>query len=327
MQKEFGAYFPIELPMKEELFVGNSQLRVERYDCGRNAIAVAAMSVKASKVYIPYYNCDTVRETLEINNIPYELYYLDEDLNPKVPELSENEWILWVNYFGNCRKDRYEQLEKKYGRIIFDNTQSFFAEPVIGKQCFNVYSPRKFVGVSDGAYLVWGNDYEVLTDFPVDVSWERSAFMFKSIELGTNAAYQDNLCSMDHMGRDIRKMSVLTQRILSSIDYQDVRERRNRNIAIVKEGLKDLNKFPFEINDDLMVYPLYIENNDLRKLLVGNKIYVSQWWKFLLDIVPEDTVESRFSKWIFPIPIDQRYGEEDMKQLVELVRKCCSEAE
>lgn len=322
MQQEFGAYFPIELPRKSELFTNDETLQVAGYDCGRNAIAVVALSIHASKIYVPYYNCDTVTETLARHNIRYEYYLLDEDLNPTVGELKPDEWILWVNYLGNCSAQRYHQLEKKYKRIIFDNTQALFSKPVIGEQCFNIYSPRKFVGVSDGAYVVWGNEYQMRTDFPQDVSWERALFMLKAIETGTNAAYQDNLKSMEHMGLEIRRMSVLTQRILASIDYEAVRQVRNRNIAALHEGLKGINKFPYEIHEDLMVYPLYVEIDSLRRKLVEKKIYVSQWWKYLLEIVPEDSVENRFTKWLLPIPIDQRYSEEDMKQLTQLIIDC-----
>lgn len=327
MQNEFGAYLPIELPMLEEMFNETKEIKVERFDCGRNAIAAVALSVKPDKLYIPYYNCDTVSETLIRNNIKCEFYYLDDELNPSISELGDNDWILWVNYLGNCRYDRYEYLKDKYSRIIFDNTQALFAEPVIGKQCFNVYSPRKFVGVSDGAYVVWGNTYEMMNDFPEDISWERSLFLLKSIETGTNSAYQDNLKSMEHMGLEIRKMSKLTQRILASIDYEKIKMIRNRNIEVLHEGLKNINKFPFEINDNLMSYPLYIQNDSLRKRLIEMKVYVSQWWKYLIPIVPENSVEARFSKWLLPLPIDQRYNEEDMLQLTDIVLKCYNDME
>jgi len=313
--------------MKQELYTEGSGLKVERFDCGRNAIAAVALSVKPSKLYIPHYNCDTVREALEWNHVPYELYYLDDQLEPQVGDLGPDEYILYVNYLGNATKEKIHALEKRYKRILFDNTQAFFFVPVVGEQCFNLYSPRKFVGVSDGAYVVWGNDAVIGGDYPEDVSWERSAFMFKSIELGTNAAYQDNLRSMDHMGQGIRRMSKLTRRILASIDYEEVRRIRQRNIQVLHERLRDTNHFPFEIHGDLMAYPYYVENDLLRRKLVENKIYVSQWWKYLLDYVPETSIEANMTRWLLPLPIDQRYSEEDMEQLAELVLKCKSELE
>ena len=45
----------------------------------------------------------------------------------------------------------------------------------------------------------------------------------------------------------------------------------------------------------------------------------SQWWKYLLDVLPADSVESRLSRYLLPLPLDQRYTPDDMRELAALV--------
>lgn len=322
MQKEYGGYLPLELAQRGEIFEENDGTKVLRLNCGRNAIVVAAKGTHAKKIYIPYYNCDVVREALDLNGIPYEYYLLKDDLYPDVSILNEDEWLLYVNYFGNATDGMIDSIAKKYHRVIFDNTQAFFAKPVLYGNCFNVYSPRKFIGVADGAYLVWKNEIEIEDVFPQDVSWDRAAFLFKSIELGTNAAYKDNLNSKQNLGKEIKRMSVLTQKMLASADYERIVKIRRSNLSVVKGKLDSINQFQFKIDGDLMIYPLLIKNDLLRSELLHKKIYVSQWWKYLIGMVPDDSIEYCFSRWLLPIPIDQRYSEADMLQMTEIILDC-----
>jgi hypothetical protein len=155
----------------------------------------------------------------------------------------------------------------------------------------------------------------------LDVSWERAAFLFKSIELGTNAAYSDNLQSKTVFDDGIRRMSVLTQRMLKSLNYPEIQAKRTRNFDVLKEELQSVNELWMPLYDEApFVYPLYV-TRELRQRLVRQKIYVSQWWKYILDLVPGDSVEARLSRYLLPLPIDQRYTENDMVEIAGIVRR------
>ena len=57
MQREFGGYLPLELPHGQERHTGAGVLRAELWpqcDCG------CPSDAGAKKVYLPYYNCNTV---------------------------------------------------------------------------------------------------------------------------------------------------------------------------------------------------------------------------------------------------------------------------
>lgn len=320
MIKEYGGYLPLELKNGNELFDRYSDSRVARFNSGRAAIVVAVKMIKPSKLYIPYYNCAVVKNALSLHGIPFEQYYLDSNLEPQIDDIGEEEWILYVNYFGVFSNEKIESIASRYRNVIFDNTQAFYAKPILDGNCMNTYSPRKFIGLVDGGYLVWNGERAVSEDYPQDISWDRAGFLFKSIELGTNAAYSDNLDSKICLADSIKKMSVLTQKMLKAVDYDDLANRRERNFKVLSKIFKDVNQLKLSMEGFApFVYPLVIENSELRSKIVDKKIYIPQWWKHLLDEVPKDSVEAWLSKWLLPLPIDHRYTEQNMEDMAKII--------
>ncbi len=319
---EYGGFLPIELNEGNEYFSCENDAYIYRLNSARSAVVLALDSVKASKVLVPYYICKSVVEALQINGIQITYYSLNNDFLPNIDKIDQNEWILIVNYFGMFSWERQNALVIKFKRVILDNTQAFFNKPILKKDCFSVYSGRKFFGVSDGSYLISSkeNDYIDIESYPLDVSSNRSSFLLTSVEVGTNAVYEDNLKNEELIGFQIKRMSVLSKRIMSGIDYGAVRKKRDQNIAIIHDILRDRNSFNCSIRlNDMMIYPLYIESNGIRDSLIENKVYVPQWWKWVIKNVEKNTVEYKMSKWLYPIPIDQRYNEKDMENLGKLI--------
>ena len=74
------------------------------------------------------------------------------------------------------------------------------------------------------------------------------------------------------------------------------------------------------------MYPLLINNGmRIRKQLQQMKIYIPTLWPNVLDECEPDTLEYKFAADILPIPVDQRYGVEDMEYLVEVIRSVSTE--
>ena len=98
-------------------------------------------------LYTKYFT-PTVTDNLKI---PHEKYNVDNNFYPilKINKLKKNEAILYPNYFGINDKN-VNKLTKIFKNIIIDNVHAFYQ-----KKNFQdtIYSPRKFFGVPDGAYL------------------------------------------------------------------------------------------------------------------------------------------------------------------------------
>ncbi len=320
--KEYGGYLPLELPRKREYFSENKHDFI-RLNCGRSAIYCALRDAKPSKVYIPYYNCATVEEPFVRLGIPYSFYKIDRDFLPVDVALKDNEYLLYVNYYGIADSEKISLVLNRYGRVFFDNTQAFFADPV--EDAYNIYSCRKFFGVSDGAYLLKRGIKPI--ELPQDSSCERMLFTMKCIEQTTNDAYREHLENEAVFAKEPMLMSRLTQRILSSVDYPSVRRQRYRNFLCLHKILGGKNLLAVNIESRTPVaYPLLIKNDGLRRRLIEKKVYVPCWWKHVMDKTEPADCEYELSRYLLPLPIDQRYSVGDMEELAEIVLESAVES-
>lgn len=318
--KEYGGYLPLELPKREEYFSSYSEKNILRLNCGRSTFYCAASAAKMRKVYVPYLNCANSTDPFDLAGIPYEFYWLNDDLTPTNIAPGEGEAVLWINYYGNAAEKQKNEVIKRYPKVIIDNCHAFFSEPVLKDGVYNCYSMRKFFGVADGAYLLASN----LPNFDLkqSVSSEDSLFILKTIELGTNAVYPDNLKNEERVAQEVSKMSVLTRRILSSIDYQDIRERRYRNFQRLHSQLESINEFSVNTESKThMYYPLLISNDSIRAKLVENHIYTPTWWRHVPELCENKGIETKLSRYMLMIPMDQRYDASDMDDIAGIIRR------
>lgn len=231
--------------------------------------------------------------------------------------ISNNYALLVVNYFSLISRKILKKYKRKFNNLIIDNTQSFFSKPIM--DCYNVYSCRKFFGVPDGSYLIKkGLKQKELAE---NKSSKISNFLISSIEFGTNDVYLENLENENRLNNeDIKDMSILTKKLLRNIDYKKVRKKRRKNFLYLHKKLKDYNEISVtNKRNTFMIYPFLIKDDGLRKYLIQNKIWVSQWWKYCLENENCNEFEKYLSKYLIPLPIDQRYCEQDMEYLCNLI--------
>ena len=116
-------------------------------------------------------------------------------------------------------------------------------------------------------------------------------------------------------------MSILTNRILKSIDYKRIKRVREKNFSYLHKKLKELNELSLSskpVNGPLK-YPFLIKNEDVKNHLIENKIYISTYWQEVFTRVQKDSLEYNLTKYLIPIPMDQRYNINDMKIIIEKI--------
>lgn len=119
---------------------------------------------------------------------------------------------------------------------------------------------------------------------------------------------------------ELKQMSELTHNILGAIDYKKIKNIREKNYKILEERLKDFNKIKLQRQEVPFCYPLYLENAvEIKQKLARQKIYIPSLWPNVLEEVSQEDIEYKYAKNILPIPCDQRYNEEDMKRIIELI--------
>ena len=312
--KPIGGYFELELPQHSEYHGEALSLNT-----GRNCLEYILRTRDYRRVYLPYYSCEVLLEPFNKLGTDYAFYHINERLElDEDIQLQDGEALVYINYFG-LKQDYVERLAAKYGhRLIADNTQAFYAQPIKGTDTF--YSCRKFFGVADGAYLYCGKPLEM--EFEQDHSWERMGYLFKRIDLSPEAAYTDfRVRSSELRNNPIKTMSALTHRIMASIDYMEVAQRRRDNYRMLDEALKDKNRISLPLADDAvpMAYPFLTDDDNLRQRLIDNKVFVAQYWPNVLDWCDKSSNDYKLTKYLLPMPIDQRYGTLDMDRIIALI--------
>lgn len=309
-----GGYFSLELP-----YYGEFHKDAIRLNTGRNCLEYILRVRQFSKVFIPYYTCDTVLEPFHRLGIPYEFYPINDhlELSHEIA-LEAGEALLYTNYFG--LKQRYtETLAKQYGgRLIVDNTQAFYAKPIEGIDSF--YTCRKFFGVPDGAYLYTDKTLDEV--FVQDLSVERMSSLIKRIDISPEAGFQDfRNTRRSLIGQPIKGMSKLTHRMMMGIDYEAIARKRRLNFEILHQSLGSKNRLELPLEEDAvpMVYPYWGHVQDIRETLIENKVYVAQYWPNVLEWTNPDTIDYQLASQMQPLPIDQRYGKDEMRTIISII--------
>ena len=314
--KAIGGYFELELNDFGTVYHDN----LVALNSGRNAFEYILIQKKYKKIYIPYYTCDVTLQPLKRQNIDYEFYYIDKEFFPIGVKPQKREALLYVNYFGLMNK-QVKLLTKKYENLIIDNSQAFFEKPIKGIDTF--YSPRKFFGLPDGGFAFTNKKIKI--DLEPDYSFERIIHLIGRIEKDAETYYnlfKENEKKLDNL--PIRKMSNFTQRLMKNINFEETRQKRNKNFSFLHNALRKLNELSHiidnEIIDGPMVYPLLIkEGKKLKKYLTKNKIFVPTYWPNVYKMVNKNDWEYYLTDNLIPLPIDQRYSTFDMEKISSLL--------
>ena len=319
--KSIGGYFSLELNESRE-----HHPHALRLNAGRYALEYILKGRRYKKVYIPYYICDSVLQPFKRLGITYEFYHINEQLEP-VGKLqpTDDEAVLYVNYFG-LKSIYSDSFCHTYPNTILDQTQAFYnikgnyhEEPKL--QCDTFYSCRKFFGVPDGAYLYTNCliDEELLQD----ESFERMTFLTKRIDRSAQEGYADfhaNDKMLSTVG--MKRMSKLTEAMMQGIDYSTKANRRINNFHTLDKVLRSTNLFKGDMDYGSvpLVYPYLVEDGvKLRQCLIVHQVFCARYWPNVLEWCKSGDFEYYLTENLVCIPIDQRYNEEDMKTILDLL--------
>lgn len=316
MGEEIGGYFELELSVQSDIKYPQAQ----KYQSARASFLALLRAVKPQRVWMPHYICNAMRAPVQEMGLELCSYAIDANFAiAEHIDLREQDILLYVNFFGVCGQQVDHILEHfNPSQVVIDCSQAFYAEP---KECLaTIYSPRKFFGVPDGGLLV--------TDFPVALpstrellSQTRMGHLIKRLGGGAEAGYADFKQAEEGLGdMEPRLMSVLTEKLLASIDTEAARLKRNCNFQYLHENLRWSNglELPEQI-DGPLCYPYLPHGNIQRENFVQSKIFIATYWPDVLGRVDKNSVESKLVNQCLPIPCDQRYGKAEMNVLIDRV--------
>lgn len=303
-----GGYFALEINGG-----GDYWPEAVRLNTARNCLRYIIRNYKIQTLYVPSYTCPVVWEAVRSERCGMRFYSIDHNFLPQA-SFPTDAYILYTNYLGVC-SEKAVRLAQQYPRLIVDCSQSFYSSK-LGLASFN--SARKFFGVPDGAYLFM--DWQPNVELERDISMGRVSHLLARTEHGAEAGYpmfrenEEVLC-----GEDIKAMSRLTHTILQGIEYQSSAQKRRANYSILEELLGDINELscPIGEQDVPMAFPFFCRKKNLREKLISKKIFIPTYWTGQLDA----GFGAELELFLLPLPIDQRYGPEDMEYIRDCIYK------
>lgn len=315
----------LELPEQRDEY----HKKAHRFNLARNALVVHLLSLNAKTIYLPCYCCSSLTEALSEYGLSYIYYNINVQLEIKDEiHLNEGEYLLYVNYFGLKSKFASVLAEKFGDKLVIDNSQSFFSCPP--RKGGAIYSARKFFGVPDGAYLYRSN----FGSSSIDIGSPKYSVdhLIGRIEFGPEESYIEYRKSENLLrSTGIARMSNFSIRMLSCADYENVKRARVNNFNALDEKLSQLNlldinssqsRIGVSAGEAPMVYPFLTHNGvKLKKYLIRRKVFVASYWHDVLENMDSSELEKNLAENLVPLPVDQRYSEEDMQYIIDVIKE------
>lgn len=280
----------------------------------RSGLRYLIRTLGIKHMHVPIYTCHVVKGTICQEGCEVINYHLTEDLMPAI-DFPKDDYIVYNNYFG-CLGNNVEELAKRYPNLIVDNAQAFYATP---KGRADIYSPRKFFGLPDSGILK-GRDIPHL-DLPQGHSIYVCSHLLRRLDFDAQAGYKEFARNDEALEQyPLERISPLTLALMGNINYEEAKQKRMVNFNYLHQHLQ--SSFPFAMTEDdvPMVYPLYLENGDeVRTKLIQNQIFVARYWPNVLNDAKPTDLEFSLTMNILPLPIDQRYGTEDMSRIISII--------
>lgn len=311
---EIGGYFELGrsagVPLHAELVALN---------CGRGCISYLVELRGIRKVWLPDWMCDSVSGRFAVEGVLVKTYRVGENFRPVYDfKVERGEWLYLMDYYGQLTAEDVSHARTiSAGCLIVDEAQAYYRAPWDG--CDTTYTCRKWFGVADGAFLAT-RDGDVL-DRPLDVdeSHLRMGFVLGRFERTASEFFSEASRNNEFFDSEPAKgMSRITYNLLSSIDYDATRLVRARNWNTLSSVLGAHNRLDLVEPTGPFMYPLYCENaSEVRTRLIAGGIYVPILWPNVLREASEGSWGARYSEHILPLPIDQRYGADEMERIIE----------
>jgi len=310
---------------------------------GRDGLVYAIRSYKIKKLLIPSYFEDLVLRELK-KEVKVELYNikknLEIDLEDIKKKIENNQAILIVHYFGFPQpiKKINEICDIKKTILIEDCVQSMLSKnegiPLgsIGDISFN--SLRKFIGIPDGCIVTTQNKIS-LNESKIHKKYVQErlyALNGKNQYLNGNKNYTRFYFKEAFIKPEERinkypkpaPMSKISKKILATTDFLKIYRKRRSNFKFFLGKLEKISLFqnlPSGVCP--LGFPILIKNrNQVKKILVQNKIYPPIHWELSAKVKKEFTESGKISDHILTIPIDQRYSNQDLERVIHILKKC-----
>ena len=308
-------------------------------------------------ILLPSYICESVLRIFSRNNVTF--YDIEDgfevDQMSVIRQIDSGKFdrgIFYLfHYFGNiipCEKlRRIKRLCIEHQIIIVeDTTHSIFTAPcTIGDYCIS--SLRKWMAIPEGGVVYskkkLPKEWEELKS--AHASHKIEAMVLKNLFLGhatpylelkdvevINNAYREIFVQEEaKIDRHISKyrISDFSAFLLNCQNVETVGERRQENYRYLRKRLRscDIDLYgKLELEEEsvvpytaLLLFSEEKTRDSFKAYLMEHKIYCAMHWPITNEEQLQHNNVKKWTKQMISLPIDQRYGIEDMEHLAKVV--------
>lgn len=357
MKKEIGSIFPLSNQAICEAEAEEMHLPDDKvyYSLCREALSDIAVSLSSSnrKVLIPAYTCQTVITPFKEAGWECIFFPVKKDLRIDIPGFLETvslhnpSAIVIHPYFGmelNAEEESALQIASQDATIVLDLTQCLFSSKRYPFVAFTVGSYRKWLPIPDGGFLEsnYGpfpisqpkDENTEFTEREIAAMYLRGQY-FSNTEQRTKTISIHLSKAADHLAESNiipHRISSVAYNLLKKEVFDIVQQSRIRNFTFLYQHIQDCDKVKKVCQNlaDLTTAPLYFtiyvsDRASLQRLLARNAIYAPVIWSVRDEkLLINEEVRYIFSH-VLAIPCDQRYNEDDMQRVVEIINVFCNE--
>lgn len=344
--KEIGSEFDWQ---SNEPF--QTERQTNRFDCenifyfrsGRDALkAIArACTPKTTTVLLPALSCESMVSPFLMNGYDVLFYKLNPDYTIDQKDLESKMQkgclFLYMAYFGiePINSQTLKAIKERFSAVLIeDRTQNALHEiqqPVVAD--FIVISVRKWLAIPDGGFLV--------SQEPIEIGAEKEGFFAATREraMKLKSEYlkkgdqnkKEQFRSLLNQANDVLDqsekafaMAADSRSKIRAIDFERILKDRQNNVHILKQGLYALayqGKISFITNQpelSTLYFPILVNNRDfVQGELAKAGIYCPVIWPVPKLAKGICSVADMTADNMLALPCDQRYGESEMKFIIE----------
>lgn len=330
-------------------FWGNSEYDVQYFKSGRNAIKALCRSIVTTdkRAMLPIYTCETVIQPFLDEGWSVSFYKINKDLTINSDDFMNvysdvRPKVVFVHsFFGFntlCDQSFQEICKTESTVLVEDMTQSLFSNHHIEIADYYVTSFRKFLAVPDGGALICRKKIPILNIADADTKIEKvalEAFNLKreyfinssqNLKSKFREKYQELNCLIAD-NDSLKKISPISYKIISSCDVVAISALRRRNYMYIYEMLSAYSWIQPALNQVTdgvcpLYLPVYVDKrNELQSFLAKYSIYCPVIWPKPKQITALDADSQYMYEHMLCIPIDQRYGLEEMDSIRSAIEK------
>jgi dTDP-4-amino-4,6-dideoxygalactose transaminase len=302
----------------------------------RSALAWLLREKSIRRVWLPAYICPELAVAARGAGADPAFYSVGETLAPDVAGLDaamrRGDAAIGVDYFGFSPPAEFTALVEARDDVLWIEDRAQALDP--GATPWGdwlLYSPRKLVGVPDGGILV--SRHETLADplrpRATDFDFLSPALMrLEDTEEADHCRWYAQYRAVEQANAvSLQPMSRLSFGLLCRMDAAAISAARRRNFACLSHAFSDLALPSLGAGTSAVPFGLAIRVGDAAALagrLAEAGMFCARHWAALPCAPEAFAAEHGLARSLLTLPCDQRYGEAEMKRLIDAVAAALS---